>query len=127
VCTTLPLADDLDVEDAWKAGVSKATDVSKAVIESMKYSNIGLAVEQVIADERVKEVMPEVKGSIKSWINGYSEEEALVSHELSKDSYCGKESYLTKKWNGKAEGFVATKVLSDFKHDLQGFVGYMPP
>jgi len=127
VCTTLPLADNLGVKDVWSAAVSKATDVSKAVIATAKTSNMGLAVKQMIADGRTKDVMAEARGGLKSWINGYSEEEALVSHELSKDAYCGKETYLTKKWNGKAEGFVVTKVLEDFKHDLQGFVGYMPP
>jgi len=41
-------------------------------------------------------------------------------------TYCGKDAYLTHQFSGLLEGFVVTKVVSNFLNDVEGFVGYLP-
>ena len=53
--------------------------------------------------------------------------EGEISAALSATAYCGKQTYLTREWiSPEVKGFVATKVISDYIHDTQGFVGYLP-
>lgn len=53
--------------------------------------------------------------------------EGEISAVLSATAYCGKHTYLKRDWiSPEVKGFVATKVISDYIHDTQGFVGYLP-
>lgn len=54
----------------------------------------------------------------------YSQSEALISRQLSADTYCS--DYLTHRYEGTATGFIASKVLYDKTTDTNGFVGYLP-
>jgi len=58
--------------------------------------------------------------------NGYSAAQAEISRQLSSDTYCNKENYLSHTYEGAAKGFVATYVVEQPLYDVQGYVGYLP-
>ena len=45
---------------------------------------------------------------------------------LSAATYCSPDSYLTRKFVGPTEGFVATQTIYDKKSDTTGYIGYLP-
>lgn len=58
---------------------------------------------------------------------GWSYEQALISHQLNKAAYCWYATYLTHQWNDpETANFAVTKVLYNAKKEVEVFVGILP-
>ena len=58
-------------------------------------------------------------------VSGYTDQQAQIALQLSIDAYCGKDAYMKHVFEGPAEGFVPTKVISGILYDVEGYVGYL--
>lgn len=58
-----------------------------------------------------------INADLKSQLASFPRSEANIDVELSSAAYCGKDSYLKRKWTGLTKGFVATKVIYNKAND----------